>query len=248
MQTKYKVFVESLVVTLLILIIGFALGMYIESYRTDKIIEKYKDYEIEALDLKLQNYYYQIMDQSSCQQAIEQNFLFADDLYTQGLKLEKYEEASQISDEISREKKRYSLLKTELWLNSILLKEKCGHPFDTLVYLYSADPGNSVKVAQQKVISNILKTVKENRGNSIILLPIAGDLNLRKENEDIKLGSINLQMNIYNITSLPSIIINEKIILEGFHTVEEIENYLDKENLINPSKNNIEKITLYPKK
>jgi len=247
MQTKYKVFIESLVITLLILLIGFALGMYIESYRTNKIIEKYKDYEIEALDLKLQNYYYQIMSQSSCQQAIEQNFIFADDLYTQGLKLEKYEEASQISDEISREKKRYSLLKTELWLNSILLKEKCNHPFDTVVYIYSADPSNSIKVAQQKVISNILKTVKENRGNSIILLPIAGDLNLRKEDENIKLGSINLQMKIYNITNLPSIIINEKVILEGFHTIDEIENYLNKENLINPSEDNTKKIVLTKK-
>jgi len=33
-------------------------------------------------------------------------------------------------------------------------------------------------------------------------------------------------MNIYNVTSLPSIIINEKIVLEGFHTEEEIESYL----------------------
>ena len=216
-QTKYGVFLESLILTLLILIIGISLGIGIESYRTGKIVDSYRNYEIEALDLKLQNYYYQIMDRSSCEEAIQQNFEFADDLYLTGLELEKFEEASQLSDDLLIEKKRYVLLKTELWLNSILLKEKCDNPFDTVVYLYSGDPSNNAAVAKQKVISNVLKTVKENKGNKIVLLPIAADLNLK---------SVELQKRIYNIPSIPSIIINEEIILEGFHTVEEIESYL----------------------
>ena len=223
-ETKFGVFVESLILTVLILIIGFSLGLGIEAYRTNKIIDSYKDYEIEALDLKLQNYYYQIMDRSSCDEAIKQNFAFADDLYLRGLELEKYEEANQLTDDIFREKKRYVLLKTELWLNSILLKEKCENPFDTVVYLYSGDPANNVKVAQQKVLSNVLKTVKEDKGNKIILLPIAGDLELYKDGPNLR--AVELQMRIYNVTNLPSVIINEKIVLEGFQTVEKIESYL----------------------
>ena len=214
---KYRIFLESLITTIIILIIGFSIGIYVESIRTKSIVNSYKDYEVEALDLKLQNYYYQIMDKASCDAAIEQNFEFADNIYARGLKLEKYEEANQISDNLYREKKRYVLLKTELWLNSILLKEKCNNPFDTLVYIYSGDPSNSAEVAKQKVISNVLKTVKENKGNKVILLPIAGDL---------KLGIVDLQQRIYNITTLPSIIINEKTILEGFHSTDEIESYL----------------------
>ena len=222
--TKFGVFFESLILTILILIIGFSLGLAIESYRTNKIVNSYKDYEIEALDLKLQNYYYQIMDESSCDEAIKQNFDFADDLYLRGLELEKYEEANQLTEDIFREKKRYVLLKTELWLNSILLKEKCGNAFGTVVYLYSGDPANNVRVAQQKVLSNVLKTIKEEKGNKIILLPIAGDLELYKDGPN--LGAIELQKRIYNITNLPSIIINEDVVLEGFQTVEKIESYL----------------------
>lgn len=239
-RTKFGIFFESLILTLFILIIGFSLGMLVEYYRTNKIIESYKNYEIEALDLKLQNYYYQIMDKSSCEEAIRQNFIFADNLYTRGLELEKYEEANQISDELTREKRRYVLLKTELWLNSILLKEKCNNPFDTVVYVYSGDPTNSVKVAQQKVLSNVLKTLKENRGNDLILLPIAGDIKLNPKEESLKLGIVDLQLRIYNVTYLPSIIINEKKVLEGFHNAEEIEFYLTNRN---PVKNKtIEKI------
>ena len=219
MQTKYKVFLESLVISILILMIGVFIGFFVESYRTAKIVEYYKDYEIQALDLKLQNYYYQIMNASSCQQAIEQNFIFADDIYNQGLVLEKYEEANQISDDLLREKKRYVLLKTELWLNSLLLKEKCGNPFDTIVYFYSGDPKSSGVIAQQKIISNVLKSVKEEKGNKVILLPIAGDLDLK---------AVELQMKIYGIKSLPSILINEKDILKGFNTEEKIISYLEK--------------------
>jgi len=47
----------------------------------------------------------------------------------------------------------------------------------------------------------------------MILLPIAGDLDL---------NAVELQMRVYNVTSLPSLVINEEIVLEGFHTIEEI--------------------------
>lgn len=214
---KNSVFIESLVLTLIVFVVGFSLGYYVENYRADKIIKDYKEYEVEALDLKLQNYYYQIMDRGACSSALEQNFIFADKLYNTGLVLEKYEEANQISDQLTLEKKRYVLLKTELWLNTLLLKEKCQVNFTTMVYFYSSDPANSARVAEQKVISNVLKTVKEKHGKNVILLPIAGDM---------QLDVVTLQMNAYNVTHLPSVLINEDIILEGFFSVDEIEQYL----------------------
>jgi hypothetical protein len=225
-NSKYRVFFDTFFLTLLIMVIGFSLGFYAEYYRTNAVIEKYKAYESKSLDLKLQNYYYQIMDRASCQEAIKQNFIFADDLYLDGLKLEQYEEQNQISDDILFEKRRYVLLKTELWLNSIILKEKCGDVFDTVVYIYSADPSSNVKVAEQKVLSNILKDVKKDYGNDIILIPIAGDLKHVTQEEDATIGIIDMQLRIYNISNLPSIIINEKEVLEGFHTVEDIESHL----------------------
>ena len=214
---KMKIFLDSLVITLLILIIGFSMGYFFENFRTQKIVDEYRDNEISALDLKLQNYYYQIMDESSCEEAINQNFIFADDLYNQGIEIEKFEESAQVSDSIFREKRRHVLLKTELWLNTILLKNKCKDPFDTVVYFYSNDPGNNVKVSEQKVISNVLKSVKEKKGNKIVLIPIAGDMGL---------GIVDLQRRIYNVTALPSILINENKLVEGFHDEKEILSYL----------------------
>lgn len=217
-KSKYRVFIETFILALLILFIGGLLGFYIEYSRLNALESDYRNFEVESLDLKLQNYYFQIMDRASCDEAIRQNFIFADDIYDKGLVIERYEEANQITDELKQEKKKYVLLKTELWLNSILLKEKCGNEsFDTLVYLYSDVNNDKIKETQQAALSNVLREIKEEKGNKIILLPIAGNLGL---------NAIELQKRVYNVTYLPSIIINEKYVLDGFHTKEELESYL----------------------
>ena len=215
-KNRNFVFLETLIITLALLIIGFSIGFLLESLRTNSVVENYKNFEIEALDLKLQNYYYQIMDSASCENAIKQNFIFADNLYDKGLLIEQYEKANQISEELLLEKKRYVLLKTELWLNSQILKKKCNNPFHTIVYLYSNN-ANKVKQAEQRAVSDELRMIKENYGNKVILLPIAGDLEL-----DI----VDMQLRVYNITYFPSTIIDEKTVLNGFNSKEEIEKYL----------------------
>jgi hypothetical protein len=217
MTQRQRIFGDSLVVTLIIFLLAFSLGLLVEHWRASDIVDSYKSYELEALDLKLQNYYFQTMSRSNCDLAIEQNYQFADTLYSKGLILEKYEENNQITDTLLFEKKRYVLLKTELWLNALLLKEKCNADFDTLVYFYSADPANSAIVAQQKIISNVLRDIKGRRGDALILLPIAGDLGL---------DSIDLQMRAHNVSYLPSLLINEETILEGYQTPETIEHFL----------------------
>jgi len=217
-EKRNRVFIEAIILTAILLLIGFVLGYMVESYRTNKVITEYRENEISALDLKLQNYYYQIMDQQACDAAIKQNFIFADKIYNEGLAIEKFEEANQLTENIISEKRRYSLLKTELWLNSILLKEKCDQPFDTLVYLYSHDPSDNALQAQQQIISNVLRDVKAEKGDTVILLPIAGDMDL---------GIVDLQMRIHKVTSLPSIIINEEVVLEGYHSSEEILSYFE---------------------
>jgi hypothetical protein len=203
---------------MIIFILGLSIGLIIENSRLSKVIDDNRDNEIDALDLKLQNYYYQIMDDTTCDLAFKQNLIFSDKLYNEGLEIEKFEEFNQITDRLKAEKKRYVLLKLELWLNMITLREKCGDDFDIIVYFYSNDPSNSEIVAQQKIISNILKDIKEEFGNNVILIPIAGDLDL---------GIVDLQKKVYNVNSLPSILINEQYLIEGFESKDKIISYFN---------------------
>lgn len=216
-NNRFRVFAESFFIALAIFLVGFSIGYYLENSRHAKVIDNYENDTIQSLDLELQNYFYELMDESSCEEAIKQNLIFADKLYEEGLELEKYEEVAQVSENYIQEKQKYVLLKTKLWFNAILLKQKCGNYFDTVVYIYSSDPANTQKVAQQKIISNVLKDLKEQRKNRMILIPISGDLDLEV---------IELQKRIYNIDYLPSLLINEKTVLAGFNSLEEIEKHL----------------------
>jgi len=214
---KFGVFLEAFFISVCLLMIGFFIGFYIEYARTNEMMNNYQNFEVESLDLKLQNYYFQIMNQSSCSEAIKQNFIFADKIYNVGLKLEKYEETSELTKALIIEKKKYVLMKNELWMNSQLLKSKCKIPFDTVVYFYSQNT-NTMKDAEQSSLSSVLRDVKNEMGNNIVLIPMAGDMGL---------DSIDMQMRIYNVTYLPSLVINEKVKLEGFRTKEEVEKYLE---------------------
>lgn len=215
---KKRIFLDALVITIIIFFIGLSIGFLIEYLRTNSLVQNYNNYETESLDARLQNYYYQVMDKSSCNEAIKQNFLFADQIYSEGLKIQQYEEANEITNDLLQQKKRYVLLDVELWLNSVLLKNKCNATYDTLIYIYASN-ADTAKVAEQKVMSNILESVKQDRNNTVILIPIAGDLGL---------DSVNLQERIYKVTSFPSLVINEKYVLTGYHSKDEIEAILDK--------------------
>ena len=65
------------------------------------------------------------------------------------------------------------------------------------------------------VFSNLLKDLKEKYGAEIMLIPIAGDNNLT---------SVDLMMNNYNVTVLPTILIDEEVKLVEITSFEELEN------------------------
>jgi hypothetical protein len=211
-KSKYRIFTETLILTVLILIIGFAIGFFVESYRINDTYDYYKEFEIKALDLRLQTYYFETLDKSNCNKAIQENFIFADNLYNEGLLLERYEQVNQIKSDVLTEKKIYVLLKTQLWLNSIKLNEQCNSSIHTLVYVYLQNP-DLIKEAEQAAMSKTLTEVKDELNNTIILIPIAGDLQLE---------AVDMQLRTYNVTSIPSIIIDEKTVLYGFHNKTEI--------------------------
>lgn len=217
-KSQKDVFWKALILTIVIFLLGVLLGYFLEDYRISEIEEEYKRIEIEWADAKLQSIYYQAINPIFCEAAIKENLNFADKVYSQGLKLEKYDEANPLTESIILDKQRYALLKTEFWLNSISLKEKCKANYTNLIYFYANEPDIQQK-SEQKVESVILKELKEKYGPQLMLIPLPIDLDI---------SIINIMINTYNITTLPTILINEKDKLEGFHNKEDIENLINK--------------------
>lgn len=222
MGIQKDVFWKALILAFVIFSLGVLLGYLLENNKLSQLEEQAKQIEVEWADARLQNSYYQIMSPNSefCSIAIDENLKFADKVYQEGLEIEKYENMKKLNSELLYEKKRYALLKIEFWMNSKFLKEKCKTNYTNLVYLYKNKP-DLIEKPKQDVESVILRDLKEKYGPDLMLIPFPMDLDL---------AVINMVKQIYNITSSPTILINEKIKIEGVKSIEEIESAIKNES------------------
>ncbi len=218
-KIQTDVFWKAAIITVVVFALGVLLGYFLESSRFAEIEEGYKEIEIQWQDARLQTAYYQTMSQTSpsfCEIAINENLNFADRVYEEGLKLERYEGANKLTTKLLIDKKRYSLLKVQFWINSISLKRSCNATYKNLVYFYAHSPTLYQK-SEQDMTSIILKELKEERGVELMLIPLPIDLDM---------ATINMATKQYNITSVPTLLIDEEMKLEGTHSKEEIEKFL----------------------
>ena len=157
------------------------------------------------------------MSPEFCEAAIKENLKFSDKIYEQGLKLERYENANRLTSEMKYEKLRYALLKLEFWLNSISLKQKCKTDYSNIVYFYANHPSIIERAAQDSQ-SVILKNLKDKHASKIMLIPLPLDTDI---------ATINIIKQTYSITEPPTILIDEKMKLEGVQSLESLEEKLN---------------------
>ena len=213
-HNEKSAFGKALVLTVILFLVGVSLGVFIESYRSNSIKDQYEELEFELLDSKLRTNFYQLMGEDFCDIAVEDNLAFSDRIYEEGKKIEVYAKFNRLGDKLIEEKKKYTLLKTEFWLNSILLRDKCNEDYETVVYFYLDDPQEDNIKQSLNVQSRILGDLKEKYGSEIMLIPLPTDLDVSVVNAFVELN---------DITMFPTILINEEIKLEGLHNLEDIE-------------------------
>lgn len=198
-----NVFWEAFIMAIFIFGIGILLGLFIENSRENELAQLYATSEIDLLDVKIQSDILDLMN-INCEEAIIKNIEFGDKVYEDAKTLEKYESASKLKTSLVQQHKKYDLLRTLLWLNSIKIKEKCGNDsFHTLVYLYDYQPEQLEEKSKQKVFSRFLEDLKNKEGAKIILIPIARNLNV---------SSLDFLMASYGVNKT-SILVDEKIIV-----------------------------------
>jgi hypothetical protein len=218
-SSQKHVFWIALILTIFVFSAGVFLGYQYENLRTREIISLYKQSELSLLDIKIQNEVYSLSD-IDCEDSIKENINFGDRIYEEAKTLVRYENAQRITDELRMQHKKYDLLRTLFWINSIKIKQRCKADYVNVVYLYDYNEPSIDKVQKQSVFSQLLSDLKKDKGNEILLIPIAGDNNFT---------STNLMMGIYNITEqeLPVILIDEKYKVTEFKTLKELKKLVD---------------------
>ncbi len=205
-------FWEALVIAIFIFGIGILLGLFIENSRQERISESYLVSEINMLDVKLQTELLGL-ESLDCDLVIEKNLQFADKVFQDALLLKRYEDASRITDSLKDQHKRYDILRTLLWFNSIKIKQRCPNKVHTIVYLYDYAPLRLEQVSKQEIFSRFLTELKQDRGKNIILIPIAKNMDL---------ASLDLLISNMNIIDTSIIVDEGEIIItepEEFYKV-----------------------------
>ncbi|VVB84052.1 Uncharacterised protein [uncultured archaeon] len=213
---KY-IFLYALILTLIVFNLGIFMGYLLESSRVNKINSMSFDAELEILDQMAQKEALNALN-LDCNSLIEENIKFGDKIFQEALQIQKYEDANQISSSILFQHKRFDLLRTLFWMNSVEIKQKCNSTYHNVIYLYKYNNPSLEQKSEQKVFSNLLSELKQKEGDKIMLIPMSADNNI---------SSIDLLIKEYKITELPAILIDEKIKITSLNSTAEIEKYLD---------------------
>jgi len=196
---KY-IFLYALIATLAIFNLGIFMGYMLESSRLDKINILYSNAELELFDQMAQKESLGILN-FDCKTLVDENIKFGDKIFQEALQIQKYEEANRINGDIIFQHKRFDLLRTLFWMNSVKIKQNCSSDYHNIVYFYKYNNPSISQESKQKFFSNLLEQIKKEEGDKVMLIPIAGD-------NDIP--SVNILINKFNITEFPTILIDEK--------------------------------------
>lgn len=214
MVESRNAFWQAFVFTIFIFVIGIAIGFFVENSRNNDVELAVLNSEINLIDEQLRNEVFDNFD-LDCEVAVNNLFNFADRIYEEAFKLERYDDSSTFTDSLEVLHKRYDLLRVLLWSESIKINKRCGDKINTLVYLYPYK-SNDLDVRGKEIFySRLVYDVKSNNPDKILLIPLASDLGL---------SSVEIILDSYNVSSLPAIIVNEKIVLVDVSSVEELEN------------------------
>jgi len=214
---KYWIFVQALLLTIVIFLIGMYMGVIFEEKKFAEANIYFVNSEVSLIDILALN---QLIDSSeiSCGVLVDANTELLGRVYQEAVALEHYETSGKITQSIKAEHKKYDVLRTFIWINFIKIKENCEEVnYSNVIYLYEYNQEDLVKKAEQNVWSRILREVKEEKGSEIMLIPIAVD------NE---LASLKALISDLNIQEYPVVIINEKIVLDKLTSAEDLKKYL----------------------
>ncbi len=215
LHSQKYVFLNALILVIFIFAAGILLGYWMESFRVEKINSLYAQTDLNLLDIKALS---DSVSPADCTNAIQANSEFGDRIYEEAKLLDQYEKAQRISEGIQIQHYKYDLLRILFLQNSLKLKKECNAKFHVITYFYDyINPDLDTK-AKQTVISDMLLELKKTEGSNVILIPIAGDIDF---------SSATYLVKTYNITKLPTVLIDEKI------KVEDIQSYQDIQKLLN---------------
>lgn len=214
MVNTKNAFWQALLFTIFIFVIGLMFGLFIENSRANTFENYVSKSETNLLDEQIRNKL--ITDSNvSCTLSLNSIFAFADRIYYQAELLEKYDSVSKLSDDLKEVHKRYDLLRLLLWNEMQISQKKCNYDkIHTIVYFFDYKSDDVNKKSEQQAFSNLVIDLKNKYPDNILIVPIAANLNIE---------SVDIIFKNYNISSSPSLLIDNNLIISDLPSFSELE-------------------------
>jgi hypothetical protein len=206
---------KAAIITILIFAVGILAGVWIDNNRLGNVKKALLEIDTGWDDARLLNIYFEKLGKDYCDIALGQNLEYNSKIYKEGLEIEECEDSNRFTSQldITQEKRRYTLLQTQFWFNSIELKQNCNFTYHNVVHLLEKGE-NTAEETSQKAQSAVLLDLKEICGNKIMLIPLSADLDLMV---------IDTVAKKYNITEYPAIIIDETFVFQGLTSIDKLQ-------------------------
>jgi hypothetical protein len=116
------------------------------------------------------------------------------------------------------------MLRTEFYINSLVLREKCDAQYDVVVYFYMDNAGDfDLDLnARQNVLSVVLEDLKEQKGPELVLIPLAANMDI---------SVVNILLDTYGVEEFPSLLLLSD---SGYEVVSGVQGVGDIEPLLSP--------------
>jgi thiol-disulfide isomerase/thioredoxin len=213
-KINIKIYLKAALLTFLVFITGIVIGWYLDESRVSFVKSKIDELEIGFSNLALEENFYRSIATDSrtlCNIYISKTNDLAFQAGKLGSYLESFREISKFGlHDIESLKNKYFVLNLQLWLYMRKLREECSYNATTILFFYT-----SVKKCDDCIAQGIvLDQLKKKDPNKYMIFAI---------DFDSKLGIVNALRVYFNITQVPTLIINEKQKLEGFTSKQKLE-------------------------
>lgn len=211
-KNLFKAVFASFTIALLIFSLGLFAGYGLDILRIKDVSIAMDNIELETLDYITSKEYLDVFGGDSCLFLSYQLSGITPKLRDIGQDLVNYEKKNIFSgSEYSVLKSKYFLLEIRAYTLFTKMKNDCGYNANFIIYFYDQNDNDSER---QGYILDTLVDIHEN-------------IHVFSFDRDFEI--IDFLVLRYNISSAPTVIINEEKVFEGLTTLEEINEYLENE-------------------
>ncbi len=210
------VYAKAFLLTLVIFLLGVFVANYFAEQRASFFLLELHKVDSSLNDAKTTLLYFETVKDTPDFCTGFPLFLahFADRVDALGNDLTRLEEVDAGSLELVELKKNYTLLNAQLWLYMVNLRRQCPQArFDTVLYFYSNLAGQCVDCLRQGQELTALRTSRP-------------DLYVFAFEANLGLDFIEVLKKQYQVSALPSLVIDERKTLQGFTSQNELASIL----------------------